>query len=59
MPVFYQYGLHQAPDTLLASALDTTVPSLLAQYPTRAALVHHTILADMQRQKREHAELYA
>ncbi|HEX8505651.1 MAG TPA: hypothetical protein VF630_09800 [Hymenobacter sp.] len=59
MPVFYQHGLHQAPDALLASALNTTVPGLTAQCPTRAALVHRAILADMQRQKREHTELYA
>lgn len=59
MPVFYRHGLEAASDSSLASALQTTVPALTAQFPNRAALVHHTILADMERQKREHQQLYA
>ncbi|MDO7850719.1 TetR/AcrR family transcriptional regulator [Hymenobacter convexus] len=59
MPIFYAHGLHAAPDAALAKALHTTEPELTAQFPSRELLVHHTILADMERQKREHVELYA
>ena len=59
MPVFYRYGLHSATDEALATAMQTTVPALKAQYPDRAALVQHAMLADMERQKREHIALYA
>jgi AcrR family transcriptional regulator len=59
MPVFHQHGLHTASDAALAAALNTTVPNLTAQFPSRELLVHHAILADMERQKREHVELYA
>jgi hypothetical protein len=59
VPVFYQHGLHTAPDTALAKALHTSEAELKAQFPSRELLVHHTILADMERQKREHVELYA
>lgn len=59
MPVFYQHGLHTAPDAVLATALHTTVAALTARYPTRAALVHDTVLADIERQKRDHVALYA
>ncbi|HEX8328724.1 MAG TPA: hypothetical protein VF629_14375 [Hymenobacter sp.] len=58
LPVFYQHGLRDAPAALLASALRTTVPDLTAAYPDRAALVQHAMLADMERQKREHTALY-
>ncbi len=59
MPIFHQHGLHAAPDALLATALRTTVPALLVRFPDRAALVHHSLLADLERQKRDHAALYA
>ena len=59
LPVFYQHGLHAAPDALLAAALSTTVSDLNEQYPTRASLVHEVMLADMERQKRAHVQLYA
>ena len=59
MPVFYQLGLAGAPDARLATALGTTPDALLAQFPSRELLVHHTMLADLERQKREHVELYA
>lgn len=59
MPVFYQHGLHKATDAALADALRTTVPALTAQFPRRGLLVHYAMLADMERQKREHVELYA
>ena len=59
MPVFYQHGLQGAPDELLATALHTTVPALTTRYPNRATLVHQVLLADIERQKREHTELYA
>lgn len=59
IPVFYQHGLHAAPEALLASALCTTVPDLHARFPDRAALVHHAMLADLERQKRDHVALYA
>jgi AcrR family transcriptional regulator len=59
MPVFHQQGLHTASDAALAAALHTTVPELTAQFPSRELLVHHAVLADMERQKREHVELYA
>jgi len=58
IPVFHQHGLHATPDAALANALHTTVDELTAQFPSRELLVHHTILADMERQKREHRELY-
>ncbi|UOQ98222.1 TetR/AcrR family transcriptional regulator [Hymenobacter sp. 5317J-9] len=58
MPVFHRYGLHTATDEVLAAALHTSVPELTAQFPSRELLVHHAILADMERQKREHRELY-
>lgn len=58
MPVFYQFGLEAAPNEQLAIALHTTVPLLLAQYPDRATLVHEVILADLERQKRDHTQLY-
>ncbi|MBF9223277.1 TetR family transcriptional regulator [Hymenobacter ruricola] len=59
MPVFYQHGLHTASDAALAAALHTSVPELTAQFPSRELLVHHAVLADMERQKREHVELFA
>ncbi|MCC3154036.1 hypothetical protein Q3A66_14010 [Hymenobacter sp. BT770] len=59
LPIFYQHGLQAAPDALLAEALSTTVAELNAQYPQRAGLVHHVLLADIERQKREHLQLYA
>lgn len=59
IPVFYQHGLHTAPDAALARALHTSEADLTAQFPSRELLVHHTMLADMERQKREHVELYA
>ena len=59
MPLFYQHGLQGASDAQLANVLQTTVPSLTAQFPSRELLVHHVLLADIERQKREHAELYA
>lgn len=59
MPVFYQQGLAAATDARLATALGTTPDALLAQFPSRELLVHHVVLADMERQKREHGELYA
>ena len=59
LPVFYQHGLSTAPDAVLATALHSNVAELTAQFPNRALLVHHTMLADMERQKREHVELYA
>ena len=58
LPVFYRHGLAAAPDAELASALGTTVPGLTARYPNRAALVLHAVRADLERQKREHVELY-
>ncbi|GAC1383653.1 MAG: hypothetical protein NVSMB30_31100 [Hymenobacter sp.] len=59
MPVFYHYGLSAAPDAALASALHLTVADFTAHYPDRAALVHQVVLADIERQKREHVALYA
>ena len=59
MPVFYRYGLNKAPDAVLATGLNTSVADLAAQFPSRELLVHHAMLADMERQKREHVELYA
>jgi len=59
LPVFYHHGLHAAPEALLASALRTTVSDLHSQFPDRASLVHHAMLADMERQKRDHVLLYA
>ena len=59
LPVFYQHGLSAASDAQLAKALHTSVPELTAQFPSRGLLVHHALLADMERQKREHTALYA
>ena len=59
MPLFHQHGLQGASDAQLADALQTTVPGLTAQFPSRELLVHHAMLADIERQKREHTELYA
>jgi len=59
MLVFYKHGLHAASDDALADALNTTVPALRARFPDRATLVHHAMLADMERQKRDHVALYA
>ncbi len=59
LPVFYAHGLRTASDALLAQALGLTVVALTQQYPDRASLVHGTIQADMERQKREHVALYA
>ncbi|OGX89538.1 hypothetical protein BEN47_06550 [Hymenobacter lapidarius] len=59
MPVFYQYGLRTASDAQLAMAIDMSVTDLQAQYPSRDALVGAAVLADTERQKREHVALYA
>ncbi len=59
LPVFYSHGLHGAPDTSLAAALGTSVPELTARFPSRAQLVHQAMLADLERQKRDHTALYA
>jgi AcrR family transcriptional regulator len=56
--VFYQQGLRTATEQALASALSTSVAELKGQFPDRAALVHGVLLADLERQKREHAALY-
>ena len=58
LPVFYQHGLRAATNASLATALGTTVPDLTGRYPDRAALVHAVMLADLERQKRGHDELY-
>ncbi|MBF9235792.1 hypothetical protein I2I05_00140 [Hymenobacter sp. BT683] len=58
LPVFFAHGLRTAPDTLLAQALAISVADLNQQYPDRASLVYGTMLADMERQKREHIALY-
>lgn len=59
MPVFHQYGLHTASNAKLAMVLNTTETTLQEQFPTRADLVGAAMQADMERQKREHRELYA
>ena len=59
MPVFHQHGLAAATDTKLATALGIAPAALLAQFPSRELLVHHAMLADLERQKREHTDLYA
>lgn len=58
LPVFYQQGLAGATDARLATALGTTPDALLEQFPSRELLVHHVQLANIERQKREHLELY-
>ncbi len=59
LPVFYKHGLQAAPDEALATALRTTVPELTAAFPTRQQLVQQVVLADIERQKRAHTDLYA
>lgn len=59
LPVFFEHGLRAASNEALAAALHTSVSALLAQYPTRDALVQQVMLADTEQQKREHAELFA
>ena len=59
MSVFYTHGLAGTSDPALAAALHTSVPALTAQFPSRALLVHHAVLADLERQKRDHLALYA
>ncbi|MCI1188113.1 TetR/AcrR family transcriptional regulator [Hymenobacter sp. DH14] len=59
MPVFYSHGLAGASEAALAASLGTTTADLTAQFPSRDLLVHHTMLADIERQKREHVALYA
>ena len=59
MPVFYNHGLAGASDAALATALGTTAADLAHQFPGRELLVHHAILADLERQKREHTDMYA
>ncbi|OGX88348.1 hypothetical protein BEN48_09690 [Hymenobacter glacialis] len=59
MPVLYQYGLRTASDAKLAMAIDMSVTDLQAQYPSREALVSAAVLADTERQKRDHVALYA
>ncbi len=59
LSVFHQHGLRSAPDALLAKTLSISVDQLKEQFPDRSALVRSTILADMERQKRDHIALYA
>ncbi|MDO7847905.1 TetR/AcrR family transcriptional regulator [Hymenobacter sp. M29] len=59
MPVFYAHGLRTASDATLAKALHTSEADLAAQFPSRELLVYHTMLADLERQKRDHTKLYA
>lgn len=59
MPVFFAHGLGAASDQALAMALRTTVPDFTAQFPTRVEFVHQAMLADLERQKRDHTALYA
>ena len=59
LPVFFKYGLRTASNDALADALHTSVPALLAQFPSRDALVQQVMLADTEQHKREHDELYA
>ncbi|MDQ2793246.1 MAG: TetR/AcrR family transcriptional regulator [Bacteroidota bacterium] len=59
MPVFFNHSLAGASNSGLAAALGTTEPALLAQFPSRELLVHHAMLADIERQKREHVDMYA
>jgi len=59
MPVFHRRGLHAASDAELAQAVGLSEDELKARFPTRADLVKHATLADIERQKREHVALYA
>jgi hypothetical protein len=59
MPVFRQYGLRSATDETLAQSLNIPVAELTARYPDRPTLVYHAIEADIERQKREHAAIFA
>ncbi len=59
MAVFRRKGLSAPTDAELAAALGTVPAALAAQYPDRAALVLHSLRADLERQKQDHARLYA
>lgn len=54
-----QRGYAAPTDTELAHSLGLTPEAFLARYPSREALALHYLLDDMERQKRDHARLFA
>jgi AcrR family transcriptional regulator len=56
---FRQRGYAAPTDSELAHSLGLTPEAFLAQYPSREALALHYLLDDMERQKRDHARLFA
>jgi AcrR family transcriptional regulator len=58
LPIFRQQGPRALSDEAIANALNISVADLTAQYGDRPTLVYHAILADIERQKRNHQEIY-
>jgi len=54
-----QQGITAPNDAELAQAFGLTTAAFQARHPTRAALAHDTLAADLERQKRDHQRLYA
>jgi len=58
VPIFRRYGTEAAPAEELAAALQLSVSELNTRYADRSTLVHQVMQADIERQKREHAEVF-
>lgn len=57
LPIFRQRGWTSATDGELARALGLSEDELHQRYGTRAQLVRYAVLADLERQKRDHQQL--
>ncbi|WP_345236145.1 TetR/AcrR family transcriptional regulator [Hymenobacter saemangeumensis] len=58
VPVFRRYGADAAPDEAVAAALHIPVNELSVHFSNRHVLVKEATLADLERQKREHVEIF-
>ena len=58
MPVFRRHGTEAVSDEDLAATLQVPVTELHVRYGDRPALVHQVMQADIERQKREHAQIF-
>ena len=59
LPLLRQQGIRALSDEQLATAKSLSLAEFRQQYPDRAILVHEAVLADIERQKQEHARLFA
>lgn len=59
LPLLRQQGIRALSDEQLAAAVSLSLSEFRQRYPDRATLVYQAVVADIERQKREHARLFA